>query len=78
MKTKLRCPKCRRGQLGRVKRRGFLRVQILPLLGVYPWECLQCRREYLLRRRGAGYRKTKLNPDIDGFAASSLEASPRN
>jgi ribosomal protein L37AE/L43A len=57
MKTKLVCPACRHEQLARIARRGFLRTKVYPLFGFYPWECAMCRKEFLIRKRGAGYRR---------------------
>ena len=57
MKTKLVCPACGHEQLARIARRGFLRTKVYPLLGFYPWECAMCRKEFLIRKRGAGYRR---------------------
>ncbi|HEV2280257.1 MAG TPA: hypothetical protein VGS02_18905 [Acidobacteriaceae bacterium] len=57
MKKKLTCPACRHEQLARIARRGFLRQRLLPIFGYYPWECSMCRRQFLLRKRGAAYRK---------------------
>jgi len=46
------CPKCGvPGGMSRQQRYGFLQTKILPLLGLYPWECLHCRRLSYFRRR---------------------------
>jgi ribosomal protein L37AE/L43A len=50
-KTKLKCPKCKERQLARISRRGFLRVRIYPLLGLFPWQCAICGKERLLLKR---------------------------
>ena len=55
MKKKLRCPSCRSMQLARVARHGFLRRNVLPFFGFYPWECCLCRRKFLLRKRAASH-----------------------
>lgn len=62
MKTRLCCPRCRQDQLARIARRGFLRQRVLPFFGFYPWECAICRKEFLKRKRGAAYRKTRPTP----------------
>jgi hypothetical protein len=54
---KLQCPNCRQEQLARIARRGFMRKHVYTLFGYYPWECAICRREFLVRKRGAAYRK---------------------
>jgi ribosomal protein L37AE/L43A len=56
-KVRLQCPNCRQDQLSRIARRGFLREHVFSLFGYYPWECAICRHEYLIRKRGAAYRK---------------------
>ena len=58
MKKTLTCPNCRHQQLARIARRGFLRERLFPIFGFYPWECAMCRRQFLLRKRGAAYRKS--------------------
>ena len=46
------CPKCGvTGGMSRLPRSGFLQKRILPLLGLYPWECLYCRRLSYFRKR---------------------------
>lgn len=57
MKKKLRCPNCRREQLARIARHGFLRRKLFPVFGFYPWECAICRRQFMLWKRGGAYRK---------------------
>lgn len=57
MRPKLVCPNCGHEQLARIARRGFLRKKIYPLFGLYPWECAMCRKEFLIRKRAAGYRR---------------------
>ena len=58
MKKKLRCPKCHREQLARIARHGFLRKKISAIFGFYPWECALCRRQFMLWKRGAAYRRS--------------------
>lgn len=50
--SKKGCPDCGQRNLVRVARIGFLKERIYPKFGFYPWECPQCRRKLLLRRRG--------------------------
>jgi DNA-directed RNA polymerase subunit RPC12/RpoP len=57
MKKKLRCPNCRHEQLARIARHGFLRKKVFSIFGFYPWECAICRRQFMLWKRGAAYRK---------------------
>ncbi|MGA3080644.1 MAG: hypothetical protein ABSD44_04590 [Terracidiphilus sp.] len=46
------CSKCQSHRMRRMKREGFLRKVLLPLLGFYPWRCSYCQEEHLLRVRG--------------------------
>jgi hypothetical protein len=46
------CPKCKVGQLDRVRRQGFLENRILARLGYFPWECATCRKRSFIRTRG--------------------------
>uniref|UniRef100_A0A372IR89 Uncharacterized protein n=1 Tax=Paracidobacterium acidisoli TaxID=2303751 RepID=A0A372IR89_9BACT len=48
---KLQCPKCGEFELTRAHRAGFLQLRIYPKLGLYPWECAQCRRISMLKSR---------------------------
>jgi hypothetical protein len=38
------CRKCGADALRRENRRGFLQLKVFPLFGLYPWECIMCRR----------------------------------
>lgn len=73
MKTKLVCPGCGHEQLARIARRGFLRKKVYPLLGFYPWECAMCRKEFLIRKRGAGYRRVRSASQAVGEQVVSSE-----
>lgn len=73
MKTKLVCPGCGHEQLARIARRGFLRKKVYPLLGFYPWECAMCRKEFLIRKRGAGYRRVRSASQAAGEQVVSSE-----
>jgi hypothetical protein len=58
------CAKCQSNRMRRIKRVGFLRTRLAPLLGYYPWRCSLCATEKLLRARGH-YESTPemSNPD---------------
>jgi ribosomal protein L37AE/L43A len=71
-KQKLRCPNCHEEQLSRIARRGFLRTRIFSLFGFYPWECAICRKEFLIRKRGAAYRKSRSRSPEPSRIASNL------
>jgi hypothetical protein len=51
------CPKCKSYRIRRIKREGFLRVRLAPLLGFYPWRCSTCGTVQLLKTRGRPVRK---------------------
>jgi hypothetical protein len=75
---KLRCPNCGQDQLARIARRGFMRERVFPMFGYYPWECAICRREYMIRKRGAAYRKVSVSSaPINDRAPSTDSMSSR-
>ncbi len=46
------CPHCSSSTFRRVNRKGWLQRVLLPKLGLYPWECVHCRRRHLYRDEG--------------------------
>jgi predicted RNA-binding Zn-ribbon protein involved in translation (DUF1610 family) len=70
-KTKIQCPNCKQKEMARIARRGFLRLRIFPMLGLYPWQCAICGKEELHRRRGAVMRKSQRNPEEPGAEGKS-------
>jgi ribosomal protein L37AE/L43A len=71
---KLQCPNCRQEQLARIARRGFMREHVYTLFGYYPWECAICRREFLIHKRGAAYRKVS----VPGTSIHDRAPTPEN
>jgi hypothetical protein len=57
-------------EMARIARRGVLREQIYPLLGLYPWQCAICGKELMLRRRGAVIRKPQRVPEEQAEVAA--------
>jgi ribosomal protein L37AE/L43A len=53
------CPKCKRGVVSRVARKGFLEENMYSRLGFYPWECSECRNRLMLKSRGDRIRKRR-------------------
>ena len=53
------CPRCANVATRRVRRQGFLQLRLLPLLGLYPWECTTCRKLFSDRNRGKLKRKCR-------------------
>ena len=53
--TPVRCPRCGDSALYRKERRGFFQRRMLPFLGLYPWNCISCRKTTLLRLRSADH-----------------------
>ncbi len=51
MKEKV-CFRCKAKAFRRVNREGFLQHIVLPRLGIFPWECIMCRRRFLFRDDG--------------------------
>jgi hypothetical protein len=65
--TPERCPRCNSCALYRRERRGLLQKKVYPLLGLFPWHCIACRRTTLLRLRSADHVETSiLTCDGDG------------
>lgn len=75
VRMKLRCPNCHQEQLARIARRGFMRQHVYSKFGFYPWECAICRREFLIRKRGAAYRKVSVPSAPINDRAPSPEGS---
>jgi ribosomal protein L40E len=44
------CRKCGADALRRENRQGFLQLKVFPLFGLYPWECVVCRKVRLYPR----------------------------
>jgi hypothetical protein len=53
------CARCGDGPLRRVNRKGWLERVLLPKLGFFPWECVQCRTRRFVRDSGEGPAKRK-------------------
>ena len=51
------CPACGGDRMYRVERRGFLRKNVFPLVGFFPWQCKDCGNEAMLRKRNRRRRK---------------------
>jgi hypothetical protein len=47
-----KCPHCAGKEFRRINRVGFFQRHVLPLFGLYPWECALCRRRTFLRGDG--------------------------
>jgi hypothetical protein len=45
------CRKCGSDKLHRAYRTGFLQLKVFPIFGLYPWECIKCRKVGLYRKR---------------------------
>jgi predicted RNA-binding Zn-ribbon protein involved in translation (DUF1610 family) len=74
-KTKLKCPCCGQKEMARVSRRGFLRERILPIAGLYPWQCAMCGEERLLRRRGVRIKNSpRRNDELEPGEAAGEHA----
>jgi ribosomal protein L37AE/L43A len=57
------CPKCKRGLVSRVARKGFLEENMFSRLGFYPWECSECRNRLMLKGRGEKIRRRRRTQD---------------
>ena len=76
-RTKLRCPKCHQREMARIARAGFLRQRLLPLLGIFPWQCALCGQEALLRRRGSKSRPIAIFHDAETQAGEAIVSPGR-
>lgn len=63
--TPVRCPRCGDRALYRTERRGFLQMKLLPIFGIFPWNCVSCRKSTLLRLRSADEVDTTVFPQTD-------------
>jgi hypothetical protein len=46
------CFRCKAKAFRRINREGFLQNVVLPRLGIFPWECVLCRRRVYFRNDG--------------------------
>lgn len=46
------CPACGHQEFRRLPREGVIERSLLPLLGLFPWECRFCQRKIYMRLRG--------------------------
>ncbi|WP_419804773.1 hypothetical protein [Terriglobus sp.] len=56
------CSSCKRSNLRRSARHGFMETFVYSLFGMYPWRCRQCGIRTMLRDRGEsrhGHRPTQ-------------------
>ena len=56
------CPNCGSSYLRRVPRTTFKQRTILSFIGIYPWECGQCKEPFLIKKR-YGRPSTPQYPD---------------
>jgi hypothetical protein len=59
--AKLKCPDCHANGLRRLPRKGLWQKFIASRLGLYPWECMFCRRTHLFRDRGVRQKPSPRN-----------------
>ncbi len=69
------CTNCGSHRLRRIKREGFLRKNLAPLLGFYPWRCSVCGSVHLFRARGE--RKSTRNAGNPREEALAIQHSNR-
>jgi DNA-directed RNA polymerase subunit RPC12/RpoP len=48
----LQCRHCGHMAMARASRHGFWQSRVLPVFGLYPWQCMTCGAQALLRDRG--------------------------
>jgi hypothetical protein len=69
------CGCCQSKEFRRLNRVGYLERQVLPSLGIYPWECSLCRRKIYLRTDGL---KAPSSPRVAMFSPSLLLAGRKH
>jgi DNA-directed RNA polymerase subunit RPC12/RpoP len=62
-KTQIECKRCGSSRIFRLHRQGFLRKQIYPLFGYYPWKCKTCSEEMMFRHRKRSKSKENLEAE---------------
>ena len=61
------CPTCKACAGIRVTRSGFLQLNVLGHLGIYPWKCGACGSLFLARNRGPkSLRRRRSDPPDTG------------
>jgi len=50
-KERVHCRWCGDDKVIRVHRKGFLQEKIYPIFGYYPWRCMHCGVQVMLRKR---------------------------
>ena len=63
--------------MARISRVGFLRENLLPLLGIFPWRCGFCGKEALLHRRGSKARPIAIVEEAETQVGEAI-VSPRH
>ena len=58
------CKTCGANEMAGRKRESFLEKNIYPHFGYYPWVCLTCKQQVLLKVRGER-RKKKRTPELE-------------
>lgn len=64
VQTPITCPRCGDQALYRLERRGFLQLNVYPLFGVYPWNCISCRQPTFLRLRSPQAAPDRLRAEV--------------
>lgn len=65
-RANLICPKCQYNGMRRVRRQGWLERELLPRLGFYPWECIDCRQISMIKMRKAPAALVQAEPESYG------------
>jgi hypothetical protein len=74
--TRAACPQCGNRDLRRRVRAGLRQKCIFPIFGYYPWECLSCRKTWMLRARGRrAFRRIWDEFDLESEAVPAVARS---
>jgi DNA-directed RNA polymerase subunit RPC12/RpoP len=58
------CPRCQSKRTARVKRTGLLQRFVYYRFGLYPWECSNCRNNFLFKSRGKLKRRRRTTGEV--------------
>ena len=58
------CPRCKSTRTARVKRSGLLQKFVFHRFGLYPWECSNCRKNFLFKSRGKLKRRQRTTGEV--------------
>jgi hypothetical protein len=55
------CPHCGCARTARIARTTFMQLIVLHRVGLFPWECRYCRKDFMFKSRGRHRRTHQIN-----------------